>query len=55
MERKEGASEASEVPFQKNKAHIFQASFFDEFAEDGEVMPTRSQGVPLPKWEKAYV
>lgn len=38
-------------PCSKGMRPIFEAAYFGELAKDGEVNPTRSQGVPLPIWE----
>lgn len=35
--------DASKAPFQKN-----EGAFFDELPKEGEAMPARPQGIPLP-------
>lgn len=40
---------AIKCPFQQDEAHFLRGAFFDELAEDGEMVPALRQGVPLPK------
>lgn len=42
---------ANESPFQRDDAHFLEATYFDELAEDGEAVPSKSRGAPLPRWE----
>lgn len=39
---------ASECPFQQERVHFLEATFFEELAENGEVALARPRGVPLP-------
>lgn len=39
------------VPFQRDGAHISEAQYFDELAEEGEVAIAHPRGVQLPVWE----
>lgn len=46
----EGYISASNCPFQQDNAYSSDAAFFNELAEDGEIVPARPEGVPLSKW-----
>lgn len=39
---------ATESPFQRNKAYFFEAQYFEESVEEGKVTIAQPQGVPLP-------
>lgn len=42
---------ATGIPFQRDEAHFSEARYFDELAEDGEVIIAQPRGVQLPAWE----
>lgn len=39
------------VPFQSDEAHFSEVQYFDELAEEGEVIIAQPRGIPLPAWE----
>lgn len=39
------------VPFQRDDAHFSEAQYFDELAEEGEVIIAQPRRVLLPAWE----
>lgn len=42
---------ATGIPFQRDEAHFSEAQYFDEPAEEGEVIIVQPRGVLLPAWE----
>lgn len=42
---------ATESPFQRDKAYFLEAIYFDELAEAREAAPSRSKGVRFSRWE----
>lgn len=40
-----------ESSFQRDEAHFFEAQYFVELAEEGEIAIARPRGVPLLAWE----
>lgn len=42
---------ATESSFQRDEAHFWEPAYFDELAEDSEVIFARPRSVPFPTWE----
>lgn len=51
MEIQEGQISASECLFQEDEAHFSEVAFFDDLAEDREIVPPQPRGVSRPAWE----
>ena len=45
---------ATKNPFEYNESYLVEASLFDEFAEEGEIVIAKPSGIPLPTWEETH-
>lgn len=51
FEGKMGPHKCNAIAFQKDEAHFLEAAYFDELAEDGEIVTSKPRGIPLPEWK----